>query len=30
MEKPGALQVSRKEIEDYINEFFKGELDELC
>ena len=30
MEKPGALQVSRKEIENYINEFFKGELDELC
>ena len=29
MEKPGALQVERKDIEEYINTFFKEELDEL-
>lgn len=30
MEKPGALQVGRNVIENYINDFFKEELNELC
>lgn len=29
MEKPGALQVKRDAIQEYINEFYKGELDAL-